>query len=259
LYPAVYYAMTLPRLLAALALCLAHAASGAQVLAVFAAASLKESLDEVARAFERDTGRHVRVSYGASSALARQIEAGAPADLFVSADTDWADYLEARGLARPADRVNLLANDLVLVAPAKSTTRLAIAPGFALDTALAGGRLAIADPRAVPAGKYARAALESLGVWKQVEARTAPAENVRSALAFVARGDAPLGIVYRTDALAEKAVRIVDTFPASSHAPIVYPFVALGRGGPAARELRDYCAGPAARAIWLRHGFRLPG
>jgi molybdate transport system substrate-binding protein len=240
------------------ALCLAAAPASADTVTVFAAASLKESFDEVARAFERESAHRVRVSYGASSALARQIEAGAPADLFISADTDWPDYLEARGLSRPGARANLLANDLVLIAPASSPLQLRIAPGFALDAALGAGRLAVADPRSVPAGKYARAALESLKVWKQVEPRIAPAENVRAALAFVARGDTPLGIVYRTDALAEKSVRIVDVFPASSHPPIVYPFVVLGRAGPAARELRDFSAGPAARAIWLRHGFRLP-
>ena len=252
-------ARTRARALASLAaLFLAAAPARADTVTVFAAASLKESLDETARAFERASGHRVRVSYGASSALARQVEAGAPADLFASADTDWADYLEARGFARAGARANLLANDLVLVAPAASRVELAIAPGFALAAALGGGRLALADPRSVPAGKYARAALEAMGAWKDVEARIAPAGNVRSALAFVARGEAPLGIVYRTDALAEKAVRIVAAFPASSHPPIVYPFVVLARAGPAARELRDFCASPAARAIWLRHGFRVP-
>jgi molybdate transport system substrate-binding protein len=245
--------------IAALSLLATAPAARADTVTVFAAASLKESFDEVARAFERESGHRVRISYGASSALARQVEAGAPADLFVSADTDWPDYLEARGLSKPGSRVNLLANELVLIAPAASDVRLRIAPGFALAEALAGGRLAVADPRTVPAGKYARAALESMNVWKQVEARIAPAENVRSALAFVARGETRLGIVYRTDALAEKAVRIVDTFPPSSHAPIVYPFVTLDRAGPAARRLRDFCASPAARAIWLRRGFRVPG
>ena len=245
--------------IAALSLLATAPAARADTVTVFAAASLKESFDEVARAFERGSGHRVRISYGASSALARQVEAGAPADLFVSADTDWPAYLEARGLSKPGSSVNLLANELVLIAPAASNLQLRIAPGFALEEALGSGRLAVADPKAVPAGKYARAALESMSVWKRVEARIAPAESVRSAMAFVARGATPLGIVYRTDALAEKAVRIVDTFPASSHAPIVYPFVTLERAGPAARQLRDFCASPAARAIWLRHGFRVPG
>jgi molybdate transport system substrate-binding protein len=245
--------------IAALSLLAPASSAHADTVTVFAAASLKESFDAVARAFERGSGHRVRVSYGASSALARQIEAGAPAELFVSADTDWADYLEARGLAKPGARANLLANDLVLIAPAASAVQLRIAPGFALEAALGRGRLALADPRSVPAGKYARAALESMNVWKQVQPRIAPAESVRSALAFVARGEAPLGIVYRTDALAEKAVRIVDAFPASSHAPIVYPFVILERAGPAARALRDFCASAEARAVWLRHGFRVPG
>jgi molybdate transport system substrate-binding protein len=244
---------------AALPLLLLALAAHADTVTVFAAASLRESLDEVSRAFERASGHAVRVSYGASSALARQVEAGAPAQLFIAADTDWADYLESRGLARRDARTDLLGNDLVLVAPAASAVALRIAPGFALGAALGKGRLAVADPRAVPAGKYARAALESLGVWKGVERRLAPAENVRAALAFVARGYAPLGIVYRTDALAEKGVRIVDTFPAASHPAIVYPFVLLARADGAARELRDYCASAAARDIWRRHGFRLPG
>ncbi len=212
----------------------------------------------MARAFEAASGHRVRASFAASSALARQIEAGAPAQLFVSADSDWMDYLEARKLLAPGTRSNLLENELVLIAPAASPASLRIAPGFAIGAALGTGRLAIADPDAVPAGKYARAALESLGVWREVEARTARAENVRAALAFVARGEAPLGIVYRTDALAETGVRVVDAFPAGSHPPIVYPVAALLRAPPAARELQRFFATPQARAIWLRHGFRLP-
>ncbi len=229
----------------------------AATLTVFAAASLKESLDEAARAFQASTGHAVRVSYGASSALARQIEAGAPAQLFISADQEWMDYVEARRLI-DGPRVNLLANSLVLVAPAARIPRVRIEPGFALDAALGGGRLALADPKSVPAGKYARAALESLGVWDRVRERLAPAENVRAALALVARGEAPLGIVYRTDALAEPRVAIVDTFPASSHPPIVYP-LAIVRGAPdAARELARFLAAPQARAVWRRHGFGFP-
>ena len=154
--------------------------------------------------------------------------------------------------------MNLLTNALVLIAPAGKVPKLRIEPGFALAAALGDGRLAIADTRSVPAGKYARAALESLGVWRQVRERLAPAENVRAALAFVARGEAPLGIVYRTDAQAEPRVAIVDTFPPSSHPPIVYP-LAIVRGAPeAAGELAHFLASPQARAIWRRHGFGIP-
>lgn len=229
----------------------------AESLLVFAASSLRGPLDEVGRAYESASGSRVRISYAASSALARQLEAGAPAQLFISADPQWMGYVESRGLlAGPS--VPVLANALVLVAPRDAGPTLGIAPGFALAAALGDGRLALADPKAVPAGRYARSALEALGVWPQVEMRLAPAANVRAALALVVRGEAPLGIVYRTDALAEPAVRIVGTFPASSHRPIVY---ALGviRGAPrAAEELAAFLASPAARPIWQRHGFGLP-
>ncbi len=246
------------RFLAALAAALAFCAPArAGALTVFAAASLRGSLDDVVQAFESAGGTQVRVSYGASSALARQIEAGAPAQLFICADLDWMDRVAAHGLLR-GPGVALLTNSLVLIAPAASVPTLRIAPGFALAAALGGGRLAIADPRAVPAGKYARAALESLGAWTPVEARLAPAANVRAALALVARGEAPLGIVYRTDALAEPRVAVVDTFPASSHPPIVYPLGVLRGAPPAADELAAYLAGPAARTIWERHGFGAP-
>ncbi len=248
--------MPAARFLAALACALALGASArAGPLVVFAAASLKGSLDEVARAFESSgAGRDVRISYGATSSLARQIEAGAPAQVFLSADQAWMDYIAARGLLR-GPRVALLSNALVLIAPAARVPRLRIAPGFALAAALGDGRLAIADPGAVPAGRYARAALGTLGVWKAVEGRLAPAANVRAALALVARGEAPLGIVYRTDALAEPRVAVVDTFPESSHPPIVYPLGVL-RGAPAAADaFAAYLAAPAARAIWKRHGF----
>jgi molybdate transport system substrate-binding protein len=250
--------MARTRILAALALafCVASQAR-AETPIVFAAASLKGSLDDVAGAYEARTGKQVRVSYGASSALARQIEAGAPAQLFISADTDWVDYLEKRQLARPP-RVNLLANDLVLIAPASSTVKLKIAPGFPLAAALGGGRLAVADPAGVPAGKYARAALEVLGVWPQVVAKLAPAESVRAALALVAREEAPLGIVYRTDALADYRVRIVDSFPRGTHPPIVYPLTALRGTGAEARAFAVFAASPEARAVWARYGFRFP-
>jgi molybdate transport system substrate-binding protein len=225
-------------------------------LTVFAASSLKEALDEQATRFERDTGSHVTVAYAASNALARQIEAGAPADVFLSADVDWIDYLEARQLLRRGTRVDLLRNRLVLVAPGSASTVLIIAPDFPLAGALGSSRLAMANPDSVPAGRYGRDALRSLRVWSAVEPHIARAENVRAALLLVARGEAPFGIAYATDALAEPRVRIVDTFPENTHPPIVYPvaIVASSRS-PYAQRFVDYLAAPAGRSVWMRHGF----
>lgn len=247
----------LARALFAAAAILALPGAQAERLLVFAAASLRGSLDEAARGFEAATGHQVRVSYAASSALARQIEAGAPAHVFISADPGWVAHVEKLGrLKSPA--ATLVTNELVLVAPADSAPRLAIAPGFALARALGEGRLAIADPDAVPAGRYARAALESLGAWGEVRERLAPAPNVRVALNLVARGEAPLGIVYRSDARAEPRVAVVGTFPRSSHPPIAYAMAVL-RGAPApADELARHLASPAARPVWERHGFGPP-
>jgi molybdate transport system substrate-binding protein len=224
---------------------------------VFAAASLKESLDDVAGAWRSAGHAAPRIAYGASSALARQVDAGAPAELFLSADLDWIEWLAKRHrLAAPP--VRLLANDLVLIAPAASRADVRLVPGVDLARALGGGRLAIADPRAVPAGRYARAALESLGAWKGIEPRLAPAGDVRAALALVARGEAPLGIVYRTDALAEPRVRVVATFPEASHPPIVYGLALLDGATADARAFAEFAASPPARAAWARHGFRFP-
>jgi molybdate transport system substrate-binding protein len=246
------------RAIAALLLAAAPAA-WADTVVVFAAASLKEALDAAARSFEAASGHKVRVSYAASSALARQLESGAPADLFISADTDWIDYLESRGLTAPGSRRDLLANDLVLVAPAASATRLKLAPGVDIAGALGARRIALANPAAVPAGRYAKAAFTALGAWGAIEGKVAAADNVRAALALVARGEAPLGVVYRTDALAEANVRIVDTFPAGSHPSIVYPVVRAKRSTtPAAAELASYLAAPAAMATFARFGFRAP-
>ena len=228
----------------------------AETITVFAAASLKEALDAAVKPFESTTGHKVVVSYGASGALARQVEAGAPAAIFLSADLEWIDYVESRALAIEGTRVSLLGNALVLIAPARSATTLKIVPGFDLAAALAGGRLAIANPISVPAGRYAKAALVSLRAWQSVEMRIAPTENVRAALALVSRGEAPLGIVYRTDALAEKNVRILDTFPAASHPPITYGLILLRNAGPAARQLAAHLASPGARAAWERFGFQ---
>jgi molybdate transport system substrate-binding protein len=188
--------------------------------------------------------------------LARQIEKGAPADLFISADSDWMDYMAVRGLIRIETRVNLLSNRLVLIAPAGSRAQLTISRGFPLAALLGDRRLAMADPDSVPAGKYGRAALESLGVWEEVAPRVARAENVRAALALVARAETPFGIVYQTDALAEPRVRIIGEFPRNLHPEIVYPaaIVASSRSKIAYAYLR-YLRSHAALAVWQRHGF----
>lgn len=225
---------------------------------VFAAASLKEAMDELARSFESATGNKVIVAYGASNALAKQIGSGAPADLFISADLDWMDYLDQRKLLAANTRANLLRNTLVLVAPAASSSTLKIGPNFGLAAALGNEKLAMANPDSVPAGKYGRSALESLGVWASVEKRVARTDNVRAALVLVSRGETPFGIVYRTDAIADKGVRIVDAFPSDAHPAIVYPIalVAASRS-TAARPLDDYLRSPRARSIWEKYGFGL--
>ena len=223
---------------------------------VISAASPKHAIDEQARRFEAASGAKVVVSYGASNALAKQIEAGSPADLFISADVDWMDHVDTRRLLAPGTRIELLRNTLVLIAPAGSPVKLDIAPGFALAQALGSGKLAMANPDSVPAGKYGKRALESLGVWTSVEAQVARAENVRSALVLVARGEAPLGIVYNTDALAERGVKVVGTFPARSHPPIVYPAAVLAdsKSVPSV-ALLNALRSSQARAIWEKYGF----
>jgi molybdate transport system substrate-binding protein len=225
-------------------------------ITVFAAASLKESLDENVKTFAAKTGHRVRVSYAGSNALARQIENGAPADLFLSADEEWMDYVAQKNLIVAATRKNLLVNTLVLVAPADSDAKLVIAPGFGLAAALKGGRLALANPDSVPIGKYAKAALTSLGIWNDVEKSLTRSENVRASLVLVARGEAPLGIVYATDAKVEPRTRVVDTFAANLHPPVIYPgAIVAGKLNPATQSLLDYLAGPEARAVWIKYGF----
>ena len=223
---------------------------------VLAAASLQEAMTDAADAWA--ARRHARpvISFAASSALARQVEAGAPVDLFVSADEEWMDYLAARALIVPGSRATLLANRLVLIAPAGSRVRLTIARGFPLARALGNGRLAMADPAAVPAGRYGAAALTRLGVWTSVRARIAGAENVRAALALVERGAAPLGIVYATDARASTRVRVVGTFPADSHPPITYPVARLRAStNPQAEAFRRFLLSREGKAIFARRGF----
>jgi molybdate transport system substrate-binding protein len=229
--------------------------AGAESLTVFAAASLKDALDANVKAYQDKSGDRMAVSYAASSALAKQIEAGAPADLFISADLDWMDYLEQRRLIRPATRRDLLRNRLVLIAPAGSSASVSIAPGFPIAKLLGGGRLAMADPGSVPAGRYGKASLAALGVWKDVEAKVATAENVRAALLLVSRGEAPLGIVYGTDAAAEPRVRIVGTFPENTHPPIVYPAAVTASGKPAAGAFLGWLGGAEARRIFGKYGF----
>lgn len=245
----------LRRLLPWLLAVLAPAAAQAQAPTVLAAASLKEALDEAALLYRKEKGVQAVIAYGASSALARQIENGAPADLFLSADLDWMDYLEKKGLLAPGTRRNLLGNRLVLIAPAKQPVKLQPAPGFPVAKALGNGRIALADPQSVPAGRYARAAFEKLGVWDQVGGRVAAAENVRAALALVSRGEAALGVVYRTDADAERRVMIAGVFPADTHPPIVYPVAALKGAKAGAAPFLRFLSQPQARAIFEKHGF----
>jgi molybdate transport system substrate-binding protein len=229
-------------------------------LLVFAAASLKEPLDELLRAFTAASGVKARASFAGSNALAQQIDRGAPAALFLSADEAWMDYLVQRKRVLPHTRRSWLANELVLIAPAASNvaidlTATAKARATLLER-LANSRLALADPAAVPAGRYAQAALTKLDLWTAVASRIAPTDNVRSALTFVARGEAALGVVYRTDALAEPKVRVVAAFPGNTHSPITYPAaIVAAHDSEAARRLLDYLASDAATVIWQKHGF----
>ncbi len=224
-------------------------------ITVFAAASLTNVLQELGDSFTKDTAIPVRFSFAASSALARQIENGAPADIFFSADQAWMDYLQTRNLIRRDTRYDVLHNRLVLIAPADSDITLTIGPHFPLAAALGKGRLAAGDPDAVPAGRYARQALTSLGVWNEVSGRLARADSVRSALAFVDRGEAPLGIVYETDALIDKHVRVVATFPDDSHRPIVYPIALTGTAGAGAARFVAYIRGSAGATAFKAYGF----
>jgi molybdate transport system substrate-binding protein len=224
-------------------------------LLVFAAASLTDVLGELSKAYERQRGVAVRLSFAASSVLARQIEAGGQADVFISADQEWMDYLQARGLVEKASRRNLAGNRLVLIAPADSPLELRIQPAFGLAAALGNGRLSTGDPDLVPVGRYARSALVSLGVWNDVQDRLVRADNVRSALMFVARGECPLGIVYASDALAAAQVRVVDMFPANTHAPITYPVARVSGARIEAAGYVDFLASPQAGETWRRFGF----
>lgn len=234
------------------------AAAGAERFVVFAAASLANALADIEPRFEAATGHEMVVSLAGSSALARQIQQGAPADVFISASPEWMDALEADGLIEKGTRVDLLGNSLVLIAAADRAAKVEIGPTLDLAGLLGGGRLAVALVGSVPAGVYAKAALESLGLWRSVAAQTAQADNVRAALAFVATGAAPYGIVYATDAMAEDRVAIVGVFPENTHPPIVYPAAEVaGRDGAADALFLEYLRGPEARAAFERQGFRV--
>jgi molybdate transport system substrate-binding protein len=233
-------------------------AAGAQdkPLLVFAAASLKNVIDDINGAFAERSGLKVVASYAATSALMKQIEEGAPADVFISADEDWMNYGVQKKLVRADTRFNLAGSRLVLVAPKDSKiAEVKIAPGVDLAALAGDGRIVTADVRAVPAGKYAKAALEKLGVWGKVEPKLAMAENVRAALVLVARGEASLGIVYKTDADAEPGVKIVGTFPPNSHPPIVYPAALTASARPEAKRYLDFLRSGTALVAFEHYGF----
>ena len=223
---------------------------------VFGAASLTNVLQDLGDGFTAQTSIPVRFSFAASSSLAKQIENGAPADVFFSADVDWMDYLQQRNLIQPATRHDVVGNQLVLIAPSEATVKLKIVGHFPLAATLGKGRLVTGDPDSVPVGRYAKQALTRLGVWDSVVDRLVRADSVRSALAFVDRGEAPLGIVYETDALVDKNVRIVDTFPANSHSPIIYPLALPIRSKADAAKFVAYVRGPAGDAAFVHYGFK---
>jgi molybdate transport system substrate-binding protein len=229
-----------------------------QQVTVFAAASLTDVLKEAAASWHGKDNPAIVLSFGSSSNIAKQIESGAPADIFASADEKWMSYLNDKKLIASETVHRPIGNDLVLIAPADSKLSIAIAPNFDLAGALAGGRLAIGDPKGVPAGKYAQQALTKLGVWSAVESQTAPAQNVRAALALVQRGEAPLGIVYATDARGLADVKIVGTFPEDSHDPIVYPMALIaGHDRPEAKAFFDFLLSAEGKALFKSYGFKI--
>lgn len=224
-------------------------------ITVFAAASLTNALQDIGKSYEAKTHNHVVFSFAASSTLAKQIERSSGADVFMAADTDWMDYLDSKGLIDHSTRKNLLGNSLVLVVPAESKTTINVTDHFPLLAGLNGGRLSIADPDSVPAGKYGRAALIALGVWSSVQDHIVAAENVRVALGYVARKEAPVGVVYKTDAMSEPNVKIAGTFPENSHQPIVYPAALTSDAKSEAKNFFDYLSAAKAKAIFERAGF----
>src|SRR5713226_5133380 len=226
-------------------------------LTVFAAASMKNALDDIDAAYAAKTGVKIVVSYAASSALAKQIEQGAPADIFLSADTDWMDYATRKKTINEPTRVNLLGNSIVLIAPNDSgIDDVTIGPGFDLTKLAGDGKIATGDVKAVPVGKYARAALEKLGAWQAAEPKFAMADSVRAALTLVARGEASLGIVYATDAKVEPGVKVVGTFPADSHPAVIYPVAATTTAKPETADYLAFMRSSAAKAILEKYGFK---
>ncbi|MCW5693754.1 MAG: molybdate ABC transporter substrate-binding protein [Pseudolabrys sp.] len=243
-------------LFAVIAIAAPRPAAAQDTLTVFAAASMKNALDDANAAFTKATGIKVTASYAASSALAKQIESGAPADVFISADLKWMDYVADKKLIKTDSRYNLLGNRLVLIAGKDSKlANVTIEPGFDIAALAGDGRIAVADVKAVPAGLYAKAALEKLGAWAKVEPKLAMGENVRATLAFVARGETPIGIVYETDAKVEPNVKIIATFPDNSYPPVTYPVAATTNAKPDAGKYLAFLRGDAAKAIFEKYGF----
>jgi molybdate transport system substrate-binding protein len=238
----------------------ARSPSEKETVLVFAAASLKNAMEAVKAQWEAESGKRVSLSFAASSTLAKQIEQAAPADIFISADLAWMDYLATRNLIKPDSRGNLLRNRIVLIAPKERAKPIEISPGFDLASHLGSGRLAMANVDSVPAGRYGKAALEKLGVWAGVAGNVAQADNVRAALLLVSRGEAPLGIVYQTDAAADRNVSIVGTFPEDTHPPIVYPIaLTVGSRSEAAVEFLNYIKSARGKPLFEAKGFTVIG
>jgi molybdate transport system substrate-binding protein len=224
-------------------------------LVVFAAASLKNALDNIHAQYQKETGKSAKISYAASNTLAKQIEEGAPAQLFISADIPWMDYVEKKDLIKKETRSDLLGNRIVLIAPKDKAQAVDIKPGFDLAKIIGDSRLSVGNVEAVPAGKYAKAALQKLGVWDSVSGKLAQADNVRGALAFVSKGEAPAGIVYQTDAAADKGVTIIGTFPADTHPPIIYPIALTKSAGADAAAFLAYLKSAKAKPLFEAEGF----
>jgi molybdate transport system substrate-binding protein len=240
---------------------LARPVAAADTVTIYAAASLTDALNEIDAAYQMETGVEVKASFASSSTLAKQIEQGAPAQVFASADTKWMDYLDKKKLIDDSSKKNLLGNALAVIAPSDSVVGpQSISAGFDWSKFLgANGRLAVGDPDHVPAGIYAKEALTNLGAWTALQPHLARADDVRGALAFVERGEAPLGIVYVTDARVSRNVKIVGVFPESSHSPIVYPFaIVKDAASPAVVAYFHYLTGPQAGSVFRRYGFATP-
>lgn len=244
---------------AALALCLSATVARADEVVVFAAASLTNALGEIGESFAAQTGHTVKPSYAASSALAKQVEQGAPAHVFASADLKWMDYMAGKKLVNPDTRFNLLGNTLVLVAPVDSAQgKIELSPKTDIAALAGAGRIATGNPDSVPVGLYFKQAMERAGQWPAVEAKVARADSVRAALAFVERGEVPFGVVYATDAAVSKKVKVVGVFPDTMHDPIVYPFALIaGKETPAAKAFLDYVRGPTAKGVFAKYGFKV--